>query len=65
LHLLRQSLLHLIVKIVARRPKPSASNIEQSLQFIVFDILAVALGEAVEKDCEDARAIGEKSAVAS
>jgi hypothetical protein len=65
LHLLRQSLHRLIVEIAARRPEPRGGDVPQSLQFIVFDILAVALCEAVEKNREVACPVGEESAVAS
>src|SRR5579872_790773 len=56
-HLLRQSVLHLFVEIVARRSEPRRGDVPQSRQFVVLNILAVALGEAIEKDRKTAGAI--------
>src|SRR5713101_843719 len=59
-HLLQSAILESLSNCLQVRPQPRGGNLAQRYQFVRFDILPLALGEAVQKHCALSGTVGDQ-----
>src|SRR5260370_30561286 len=59
-HLLQSAILETLSNCLQVHPQPRGGNLAQRYQFVRFDILPLALGEAVHKHCAMSGTVGDQ-----
>src|SRR5216683_6685933 len=64
-HFLQSAILESLSNCLHVRPQPRGGNLAQRYQFVRFDILPLALGEAVHKHCATSGTVGDQYPIAA